>query len=320
MDTSDIRSQILMEAGTNELEILVFRVENETYGINVAKVREVIRPPELLRPPERHPHVLGVFDLRGIVVPAVNVRIWLGLPQQDIRASDRVIVTEFNDVWFGFWVDGVDRIYRVSWEQIEPPPKGLGDSGYVTSMAHINDQLVPMLDFEKVVQEISPSEKLVSPQFDRETVFDRSQCNILIAEDSHMMRSMLTQTLQSAGYGELYCCNNGQEAWEFLKKTLAEIGEGEPVKSRINAVITDIEMPQMDGLHFTKLIKEHARLMDLPVVIFSSIISDENRRKGQSVGANAQITKPEIGELVNIVDRLVQGLKVEAPSGISAEG
>nr|HPO10059.1 chemotaxis protein CheW [bacterium] len=100
MDTSDIRSQILMEAGTNELEILVFRVENETYGINVAKVREVIRPPELLRPPERHPHVLGVFDLRGIVVPAVNVRIWLGLPQQDIRASDRVIVTEFNDVWF----------------------------------------------------------------------------------------------------------------------------------------------------------------------------------------------------------------------------
>ncbi|MFH1742582.1 MAG: chemotaxis protein [bacterium] len=302
----DVKSQILMEAGTNELEILVFKVEGEIYGINVAKVREVIRPPSLFHPPNRHPFILGIFDLRSIVVPAVNVRLWLGLGDREPLDSDRVIVTEFNDVWFGFWVDSVDRIYRISWEQIEPPPKGLGESGYVISMAHIDDRLIPMLDFEKVAHEISPSEKLMSPDIQDGVGLDRRSHNLVIAEDSQMMRTLLTRILQDAGYGQLYCCNNGSEAWEFLLQLLEEGSTNGLIENRISLVITDIEMPKMDGLRLTKLIKEHPKLGILPVVVFSSIISAENRRKGESVGANAQITKPEIAQLVDTIDNLIQ--------------
>lgn len=301
----DTRSEILMEAGTNELEILVFQVNEEWYGINVAKVREVIRPPHLVSPPSRHPYVLGVFDLRGSVIPAVNVRLWLGAPEREAQESDRVIVTEFNQVWFGFWVDRVDRIHRVSWNNIEPPPEHSGESKYLTGVARINEQLVLMLDFEKVVFEISPSDKLTSPTIEGGVDLDRSGCKILIAEDSQVMRGLLTNTLQGAGYGELLCCNNGEEAVEYLQRAKEAVQPGGTLFDQVNVLITDIEMPQMDGLRLTKLVKSDPVLKVLPVIIFSSIISSENRNKGESVGADAQITKPEIAMLVGEIDRLI---------------
>ncbi len=302
----DINKDILMEAGTNELEILVFQIDDEYYGINVAKVREVIHLPVLTQPPGRHPYVIGIFSLRGIMIPVVNVRLWIGLADRELDKKDRVIVTEFNKVWFGFLVNKVDRIYRVSWEQITAPPDEIGAASFVTSVAHIDDRLILMLDFEKVVHDISPSEELMAKIEKGEGSFERENCRILAAEDSSMMRELLTNTLHSAGYDNIDMCPDGAEAWKTLEKCAKELQPGESIFDRYNLVISDIEMPQMDGLHLTKAIKSHDILKELPVVIFSSLISHENKIKCESVGANAQVTKPEIAKLVGLIDTLIE--------------
>lgn len=305
MDSHDVKKQILMEAGTNELEILVFSVEGETYGINVAKVREVIRPPKMVKPPNKHHYVLGAFDLRGVVIPAVNVRCWLGYPDRVDNEKDRVIVTEFNDVWFGFWVDAVDRIHRVSWTNIEAPPLETGTDGYVTGVAHIGEKLVLMLDFEKVVFEISPDIKLTDPKYSQDTQLDRSSCKILMAEDSAVMQQLLLNNLKNAGFKEIVVCPHGEAAWDTLLELMKAKKPGESILDHVDLLITDIEMPKMDGLRLTKLVKEHSELNVIPIIIFSSIISHDNFKKGESVGANVQITKPEIGQLVDHVDALI---------------
>jgi len=248
---------------------------------------------------------MGAFDLRGVVIPAVNVRVWLGCPERIDEVKDRVIVTEFNDVWFGFWVDSVDRIHRISWENIDPPPTTTGADGYVTGVAHIDDQLVLMLDFEKVVFEIAPDTKLTEPEYSQESQLDRSACKILFAEDSTLMQQLVLDNLQKAGFGSITSCSHGEAAWEKLQEFLKGKQEGQTIFDYYDLLITDIEMPQMDGLRLTKLIKEHTDLRALPVIIFSSIISEDNKKKGESVGANAQITKPEIGILVDRVDELI---------------
>ncbi len=298
----DAKQNILMEAGTNELEILVFNVEEEKYGINVAKVREVVRPPKINHPPNRHPYVHGVFTLREKVIPVINVAKWLGLPDRDMQDKDRVIVTEFNNVWLGFWVNQVDMIYRVSWENISPPPEETSRAGYLTGVAQINDEIVMMLDFEKVVQVIMP-DKMTPAAGESSIHLDRSKYNLLIVEDSSVMRNLLVETLTKAGYQSPQCYNNGAEAWQAIQDLLNQCQPGKPISNDLSLVITDIEMPQMDGFHLIKLIKSHDQLQEIPVLIFSSIISHENRVKGESVGVDGQVTKPEIDNLVDLVDQ-----------------
>ena len=292
---------ILLEAGTNEFEIIEFSIGNVFYGINVAKVREIINEVPVTAMPNAHSYVDGIFTLRGKIMPLVNLEKCLNSQTQAV--TSKIIVAEMNGVFIGFKVDEVSRIHRISWNQMEPAPH-ISDSERVVGVVKMENRLIILLDFEKILSEVNPeiSRKLSAiPVSTEELVTIRKTKTILVAEDSHMLRELLLKTLHTAGYNTV-SAENGQQAWEKLK-TIATSRKS--VVEQIQMVITDIEMPQMDGHHLTKKIKEDQNLRELPVIIFSSLINDEMRRKGEALGAYAQIAKPEIEQLINIVDKRI---------------
>lgn len=292
---------ILLETGTNEFEIIEFSVGNVFYGINVAKVREIINPLPITPIVNTHHYVEGMFTLRGKIMPLVNLSKCLA--SDKITEAYKIIVCEINSVFTGFKVDEVYRIHRISWTQMEPAPHITG-SDLVVGVVKMDDRLIILLDFEKILSDINPeiNRKMTAvPTSSPDLVQTRKTKTILLAEDSKMLRDLLINTLHGAGYN-IISNENGQEAWD---KLMAMTATGVPVEEQIQLIITDIEMPQMDGHHLTKRIKDHEKLKDLPVIIFSSLINEEMRRKGEALGAYAQITKPEIEQLIGIVDKKI---------------
>ena len=292
---------ILLESGTNEFEIIEFSVGGVYYGLNVAKVREVINAVPVTFIAKSHPNLDGVFTLRSRVMPLVNLARALNAPP----TSDdfKIIVCEINNFYVGFKVDAVYRIHRISWTQMEPAPS-ISGSDLVVGIVKMPERMIILLDFEKILADVNPemNKKMTAiPVSTPDLVKLRQKKTILIAEDSRMLRDLLLSTLHTAGYNTI-SNENGQEAWNKLE----ELAEKEaPITDTLQMIITDIEMPQMDGHHLTKRIKSHPRLKDLPVVIFSSLINEEMRLKGQALGAFAQITKPEIEQLIGIVDQKI---------------
>lgn len=292
---------ILLESGTNEFEIIEFSVGNVFYGINVAKVREIINPIAITKLPNAHPYVEGIFTLRGKVIPLVSLEKCLATQSQ--TDTYKIIVSEMNGVFMGFKVDDVTRIHRISWTQMEPAPHAAA-TNRVIGIVKMENRLIILLDFEKILSEIDPSinHKMTSiPVATPELAKIRKQKTVLIAEDSHMLRELLANTLHTAGYNTIVE-EDGQQAWD---KLAAFAATDKPIAEQLQLVITDIEMPQMDGHHLTKLIKTNEKLQELPVVIFSSLINDEMRSKGEALGAYAQITKPEIEQLIDIIDKKI---------------
>ena len=292
---------ILLESGTNEFEIIEFSVGGVYYGLNVAKVREVINAVPVTFIARSHPNLDGVFTLRSRVMPLVNLARALKAPP----TSDdfKIIVCEINNFHVGFKVDAVYRIHRISWTQMEPAPHIAG-SDLVVGIVKMAERMIILLDFEKILADVNPemNKKMTAvPTSTPDLMKIRQQKTILIAEDSRMLRDLLLGTLHTAGYNTV-SNENGQEAWDKLEAMV----EGDaPVTDTIQMIITDIEMPQMDGHHLTKRIKSHPRLKELPVVIFSSLINEEMRLKGEALGAYAQVTKPEIEQLIGIVDQKI---------------
>jgi len=297
------QNKILLETGTNELEIVVFRIGKDYYGINVAKVREIIRTNIPMVPiPDSHASVLGVVNLRGKVIPVVNLAKHLHMESDPQERRNRIIVTEFNQVQAGFWVDEVTRIYRMSWKNVESPA-GLVKSkdGYTVGVIKIEDKILMLLDFEKIAAMINPEAGLQEVPNDIVTgnvTFDRSTKKIIIAEDSSFVAELLTAYVKKVGY-QYEVHKDGLSAWQALEAASQKSGE---ISHYYNLLITDIEMPQMDGLHLIKRIKETEKLKKLPCVVFSSMISKELSLKCQQIGASDQITKPEIAGLIKMVD------------------
>lgn len=292
---------ILLETGTNEFEIIEFSVGNVFYGINVAKVREIISPLPVTPIVNTHPYVDGMFTLRGKIMPLVNLAKCLS--SDKVTEAYKIIVCEINGVFTGFKVEEVYRIHRISWTQMEPAPHITG-SDLVVGIVKMEDRLIILLDFEKILSDINPeiNKKMTAiPESTPDLVQIRKNRTILLAEDSKMLRDLLINTLQGAGY-KIIPNENGQLAWEKLEAMAAT---GIPIEDQIQLIITDIEMPKMDGHHLTKRIKEHDKMKQLPVIIFSSLINEEMRRKGEALGAYAQITKPEIEQLIGIIDKKI---------------
>ena len=298
----DDKKGILLETGTNEFEIVEFTVGKVNYGINVAKVREVINLVPITKMPQAHPYVDGLFTLRGRVMPLVNLPRCLNQETEDDLKN--IIVTEINNYNIGFLVNSVSRIHRISWTEMEPAPN-VSDSPMVVGIIKMLDKMVLLLDFEKIIAEINPeiNEKLTTlPEVTKDIKEQRNDVKVFVAEDSPMLRDLLVQTLHDAGYITTRDFSNGKLAWEALQK----IGQEEaPLDDSINILISDIEMPQMDGHHLLTQIREHNKLGKLPVIFFSSLINEEMRRKGEAIGANGQISKPEIGQLIDLIDSLV---------------
>ncbi|HML79180.1 chemotaxis protein [Geobacter sulfurreducens] len=307
--------RILLESGTNELEIVEFMIDEtdpngETvhsyFGVNVAKVREIIRKPQMWKVFNANSAVSGMMKLRDKVITVVNLATVLG-KEFSALTPDRVVVLEFNRMMVGVLVNGVSRIYRISWEQVEPPVRAI-ESAYVTGVVKMEDRIILILDFEKIVGELCSEETLRAlseEQLLPGPVLDRSQRRILVADDSSFIRNSICSSLRGAGYN-VEEAENGEDAWNMIQDKLTRCrAAGVNLRSELDLLITDVEMPKMDGLHLTTLVKKDDVLKDLPVLIFSSLASDDNKRKWKDLGALDIVTKPDLPNLVKIADSVM---------------
>ncbi|MCM3572976.1 chemotaxis protein [Mesobacillus subterraneus] len=296
-------SSILLESGTNELEIVEFGIGQNKFAINVMKVKEILNPVPVVAIPNAHPFVEGIMELRGEVLPVINVATALGLKESTNPQLDKFIVAEFNQIKTVFHVHAVSQIHRISWSQIEKPSDMYqGQESQIIGVIKLGGEMVLFLDFEKILLEINPESGIKISDVKKLGPRERSMKRIVIAEDSAMLRKMLHDTLSEAGFQYLEFFENGHDAISYLEQLAVD---ADVFSESVQLVITDIEMPQMDGHHLTKRIKEHSVLQKLPVIIFSSLITNELLHKGSVVGADAQISKPEISELVLKIDELI---------------
>ena len=297
MDTN-----ILLESGTNELEVLEFVINGNHYGINVEKVREILPYTEITPVPNSHPCIEGIFMPRGDIITVIDLFMALGFDNYD-RRNNFLIVTNFNNLNIAFDVQSVLGINRVSWADVVKPDATVSGpgTGVATGIIKNDDNLLIILDFERIVEGICPETSLKVSQVTGLSDRARNEIPILVVEDSMMLCQLIKDSLNMAGYTKLTIKNNGQEAWDYL----CELKKNNGVDYGAKCIITDIEMPQMDGHHLIKLVRDTEGLKQIPIVVFSSLINEDMKRKGEMLGANAQISKPEIGKLVDILDELV---------------
>lgn len=307
MDNKTPKNSILLETGTNEIEIMQFTINGNLYGINVAKVKEIIMSDKVKPVPHVHPAVEGIFKPRDILITVIDLAYFVTNEVQEHNEKDLFIITHFNNLHVAFRVHTVVGISRLSWKDIMKPDKtvaGDGDS-ITTGIAQCGGELVTILDFEKIVAEIAPETSIQLSEIEHMGARERNLKPIVLAEDSVLLAKIIKEALVKAGYVNIEKFNNGQEAWNYLSRISKETEE-EDIRDKVSLIITDIEMPEMDGHRLTKLIKTNDKLKKVPVVIFSSLITPEMQIKGKAVGADEQLSKPEIGHLVEVMDQLLE--------------
>ncbi len=276
--------------GQNRLELLLFNFgRGQSYAINVFKIQEVLRLPTLTQIPDSHPVVKGVTHLRGHSLPVVDLSHAIGMGQVEINDQTTIIVTEYNRTVQAFLVSGVERIVNMNWEEIMPPPSGAGRANYLTAITKVDDRIVEIIDVEKVLAEIVPYETTVSEgllDLDVMAKVADSGLKILAVDDSAVARSQVKETLSSLGL-EIIQANNGKEALDILMD-LASKGT---INSQLLMVITDAEMPTMDGYMLTTEIRNTDSLRDLYVVLHTSLSGSFNEAMVEKVGCNAFLSK-----------------------------
>ncbi len=305
---SPIDTGILLEAGTNEAEVLVFRVHEKRFGVNVAKVREVLPIEAFTDIPKSHPAVDGLVDIREAVVPLINLGTYLYDRRSDEHddTADSLVLLEFNKQQIAFRVQSIERIYRVSWKDTLPAPQLGNEATPVTSILRQGQGLVPLLDFESICATIGIGGTTATidsvPKVDS---IDISQMPIVFADDSRLICEMIKDSLIGAGYTSVKGFADGQDAWEHMA-TLAQVATPENIREKVACIVTDIEMPRMDGLSLTKKVRAHPVLGKVPVIVFSSIATKDNEKKGTQVGATAQISKPHYDDLITAVGKTLE--------------
>lgn len=294
-------TKILLENGTNELEVLEFELDGNAYGINVAKIKEIIPYQTVTPVPNSHPSIEGIFMPRDVMITAIDLKNCL--QRGESTPGGLFIITNFNKLDIAFHVDSVKGIHRVSWQDIIKPGATVSsaDESISTGIVKLEDSLVIILDFEKIVTDINPETGLKVSEILELGDRNRTDVPILIAEDSVLLNKLIVDSLKKAGYTNLIHTQNGQEAYDII----TECKEKGTLEEHVQCIITDIEMPIMDGHRLTKLVKNDPETSKIPIIIFSSLVNDEMRKKGEALGADAQLSKPEIGNLVRTVDSLV---------------
>lgn len=300
LDSVNQRTQLV---GQNRLELLLFRLTGaQLYGINVFKVREVLPCPALTALPKANPVVRGVASVRGVTVPIIDLALATGKHGRTELAQSFVIITEYNTRVQGFLVSGVERIVNLNWEEVLPPPAGTGHEHYLTAVTRVDEQLVEILDVEKIFAEVVPGATHVSEGVIDEQV--RSQSvgrKVLIVDDSSVARKQLTRVLEDIGV-EIEVLRDGREAHEYL---LGMVNEGINPASEFAMLISDIEMPEMDGYTLTAEIRNHPGMQDLYIMLHTSLSGVFNQAMVQKVGANEFLAKFKPDELAaRVIDRL----------------
>ncbi len=327
--SASVNKGILLESGTNELEIIELFIDEEGgyrgyYGVNVAKIIEIISmPPRIHKPPNAADFVAGVFDHRGKVIMLVDLAVWLKKRRQ-AGGTPIVIITEFNKVVSAFLVSGVTRIHRTSWANIKAMDSYMQNyCEALTGMILLEKRTVLMLDLERVIGELDPrlavpmkeeeaGEPVVSEAVDGVMAYP---LKALHADDSGMIRRTTKQLLEEKNEFIVTSKVDGKEAWEHLEELKTQAAEqGRPVTDFLDIVLSDIEMPGIDGYHLCQKIKNDPALKMLPVILFSSLITDKLRHKGESVGADGQLAKPSPAELVMYLKEIVTKRAAKQPS------
>ncbi|MFD2180283.1 chemotaxis protein [Veronia pacifica] len=295
LDTVNQRTQLV---GQNRLELLTFKLmTRQRYGINVFKVKEVLQCPKLTVAPKMHPLVKGMAHIRGLTVSVIDMSLATGGPAIPDPENRFMIISEFNRTTQGFLVGSVDRIVNMHWEKILPPPDGTGKENFLTAVTDIDDELVEILDVEKILNKISPvneeiSDEVLSQKAEIEDENSEQTEIILIADDSSVARRQVRRTVEALGF-EVLLAEDGGDALRQLK----QIATQEDIVSRLALVISDIEMPEMDGYTLTTEIRKDTRLKDLHVVLHSSLSGVFNEAMVQRVGADSFIPKFDPDEL-----------------------
>lgn len=301
------QQEILLESGINELEIMEFTIGGQLFGINVAKVREIMKIEPVTAMQKSNAYVEGVFKPRDKVLTVIDLAAYLSLGTSEKPERDIFIITGFNNSEYAFHVHtvvGIDRIYGTQLKKPDPVIFG-GKEGVATGIVEMEDKLITILDFEAIIAEICPESSIQYEMKDSEfKVSARNNSHVLIAEDSRLLSKMIVDSLHKSGYENTIKFDNGQEAWDYLCEVRDDPQEN--IDDHVNCIITDIEMPLMDGHRLTKLVKSDDKLKHIPLIIFSSLISEEMMVKGKEIGADVQITKPEINKLVDVIDELLK--------------
>ena len=303
--------EILLESGTNELELLTFVLGNQSFGLNVLKVQSIQQydSSTLTKIPMAHHALLGMILYRERTIPLIDLSAALDLDKHETNKDQIVIVTEFNNVINGFLADDVNRIYRLNWEDFIPLHRAIGSSGKsITGSIQVEDSDIMVVDLEYILSVISPS--LAIGDINEETANlsskkSREEVNVFFAEDSKTIRSNVARILDKAGYRNIRSFENGQQAYDALIEIRDQTNTNESEAVQLpNVLISDIEMPQMDGLSLCKKIKSDSKLEQITVIMFSSLINKQMLFRCKSVGADDSITKPEMNQLVAMLDRL----------------
>jgi two-component system chemotaxis response regulator CheV len=297
-------NDILLESGTGELEIIEFVIGEKHYAINVIKVKEIldVQSNTITKLPESHPAIAGLILSRNSILTLVDLKYVLD--KQSITTTlSKVIVCEFNKIKVAFSIDEIVGVHRIKWNEILKPDD-ISINSLVVGNIIMDKKIVLMLDFEKIITDINPNTGINSNSIANIAYKDRGNIKIFLADDSPLIRQLLSDTLTIAGFKNLKFFDNGQQALDCLTK----ISENKKDKftEDVQVLITDIEMPQLDGLTLTRTVKNHPILNKLPIIVFSSLITDNLRHKGESVGADGQLSKPEVGLLVDMIDNFIE--------------
>lgn len=307
--------KVTTEAGTNEWQLVVFVLGEQTFAINVDKTREILRWPGCRAIPDAPVALIGITSVRGEVLPMVDLRIFLGIQPTTPLEQSKVIIAEFNEVKLGFVVDAVERIYRIKSEDLDASMTGkyLGD--WILYVIKRDSRNVLLLDYEAIVQTISP-QLVIQHSGDpskavmmMEGVGHPADYHIIVAEDSPLIRKQVEDALVASGFTNLNICPDGKAAYDAIVRD----------REHCDLLITDVEMPHLDGLTLTRRIKENVETKDVPVIVFSSIMSADIKRKAASVGANYQVTKPEITQLIEHVVKVIRERQEKEAEAASAQ-
>ena len=300
MDSVNQRTQLV---GQNRLELLLFRLAgNQLYGINVFKVKEVLQCPKLTLLPRLNPVVRGVAHIRGGTLPIIDLNKATGGPGLNDLSTAFVIITEYNYRVQGYLVRSVERIVNMNWSDIHPPPRGTGRDHYLTAVTRVDEQMVEIIDVEKILAEVVPTvETITAGVIDQQTHTEAHARRVLIVDDSSVARKQVARCLQEVGV-EVISLNDGQQAFDYLRK-MAE--QGDKVTDELLMMVSDIEMPEMDGYTLTAEVRNDPRLAGLHILLHTSLSGVFNQAMVKKVGADDFLAKFKPDELAQrVIDRL----------------
>lgn len=301
-------TKILLDSGTNELQLLEFTVGNNSYGINIAKVSEIMTDQVITPIPNGPEEVEGVFIPRDKLISVIDLHTVLHLPRPETK-KNVFIICQFNQMVIAFHVTSVKGFQRISWNDIVEPPAvsgGNDGAGISTGVAKINGKIIMILDFEKIVSDLNRSSGIDITGLDQveKASINAGNKRIIVADDSPFLNKMITSTLADTGFKNIVSFQNGEDAWDYISSFKSRCTE-EDITDNIACIISDIEMPKMDGHRLTKLIKDDKVLKHVPVILFSSLIDEQMIAKCKAVGADAQFSKPQITELIKTLLKFI---------------